>query len=113
LASTAKRLSPSAGLGIVQSIALQNRDSGDLHIPLLLWWAVEKHCVSSVDETLDLFLSAESRQFALVRETILPRLIRRYAAEGTKQTMAGCARLFETSSDNERGKMLESFALGV
>jgi putative membrane-bound dehydrogenase-like protein len=113
LASTAKRLPPSAGLGIVQSIALQNRDVSDPHIPLLLWWAVEKHCVGSVDETLDLFSSAESRQSALVREIILPRLIRRYAAEGTKQTLLGCARLFETSPENERGKMLESFALGV
>src|SRR5207249_2928058 len=48
LASTAKRLPAEDGLPIVQRLLFRNEDTHDPHIPLLLWWAVERHAVSAM-----------------------------------------------------------------
>ena len=92
LACTAKRLSAKDGLSIAPKIAARNLDAQDPHIPLLLWWAVEKHCVSEVKETLDLFATEENGKSTIIRETILPRLMRRYATEASEKTLTACAR---------------------
>jgi len=46
LASTAKRAAGRAGAGDRPEYARGVDDSGDVHIPLLLWWAVEDKAVS-------------------------------------------------------------------
>ena len=42
LACTARRLAPKLGLDVAQRLLLRDLDGADLHIPLLLWWAVER-----------------------------------------------------------------------
>ena len=54
----------------------------DPHIPLLLWWAVEDKAVGHREQVLDL-LDRTGWQTPLVRNILLERLARRYAAEGT------------------------------
>lgn len=93
LASTAARLGPAAGLRIVQRIALQNRDRNDPYIPLMLWWAVERHSVADVAATIAVLNTPAVWQSPLAREMILPRLLRRYATEGTGPTLQACAAL--------------------
>ena len=93
LASTAARLAPAAGLRVAQRLTLQNRDRDDPHIPLLLWWAVERHAVGAMAASLELFNTPAVWQSALAREMILPRLVRRYAAEGGGPALQACATL--------------------
>src|SRR5262249_41504098 len=41
LACTARRLPPDLGLALVQKLLARSEDTDDIHIPLLLWWALE------------------------------------------------------------------------
>src|SRR5437867_2081471 len=80
MASTAKRLPAKDGLPIVRQILLRNGNAQDPPlVPLLLWWAVEQHAISAMEQTLALFASSEAWQTPMVREVILQRLMRRYA----------------------------------
>lgn len=114
LASTAKRLPARAGLTIAHEIARRNLDADDPYVPLLLWWAVEKVSITAIDEVLNLFGNAQARESTLIRNTILPRLIRRYAAEGSPAAWSACARLIESApSATEKRTMLFSFNQGL
>ncbi len=93
LASTAARVSAAAGLRIAQKIALQNRDTADPFVPLLTWWSVERHAVAALDLSLELFNTPAVWGSSLARKSILPRLVRRYAAEGTRPTLQAAAAL--------------------
>jgi putative membrane-bound dehydrogenase-like protein len=110
LVCTAKRLPAKEGLLIAQKIASRNLDAQDPHIPLLLWWTVEKHCVESIEETERLF--GDESASPLIRDTILPRLMRRYAAEGRTNTLSACARMLGRISA-QRGQLLASLEQGL
>jgi hypothetical protein len=56
-------------------------DNDDPYLPLLWWWAVERHSVSGRDEVLRRFVRPTLWKSRLGRETLLSRLTRRYAAE--------------------------------
>lgn len=93
LVSTAARLTAAAGLRVAQKIALQDRDAADPFIPLLDWWAVARHSVAAVDVALELFNTPAFWNSALARRSVLPRLVRRYAAEGSRATLQAAATL--------------------
>src|SRR5262249_10668434 len=44
LASTAKRLPATDALPIVRALLARDEDASDIHLPLLLWWALESKC---------------------------------------------------------------------
>lgn len=114
LACTARRLPAPDGLPIVARIALRNQDNTDPYIPLLLWWAIEQHAVGNVGLTLDQFATPECWRSAIVRQQLLPRLIRRFAADGSRAGDDGCARLLATApSDKARAALLESLEQGL
>jgi putative membrane-bound dehydrogenase-like protein len=114
LACTAKRLPPKPGMIIAHALAARDLDAKDPHIPLLLWWAVEKHAVAAINGTLELFGGKETWNSTISRETILPRLIRRYAAEGTKQTFEACGSLLKSApSDAQYRAMLAALDQGL
>jgi putative membrane-bound dehydrogenase-like protein len=113
LAATARRLSAAAGMSIVREISRRDIDAGDPHIPLLLWWAVERHAISARDEVVRTFLSAEAGSSNLVRTTLLPRLVRRYAAEGTGAGDRACATLIRSApGDRDQRGLWEAIDLG-
>ncbi|HEV3262932.1 MAG TPA: PVC-type heme-binding CxxCH protein, partial [Gemmataceae bacterium] len=114
LACTAKRLPARAGLPIVQRILLRNLDGHDAYLPMLLWWAVEQHAVAARGRVLALFASGAAWKAPLIREVILGRLMRRYAAEGTEIGYTACARLLASASSTEaRGRMLAALDQGL
>ncbi len=110
LAATAKRIQPEYGLAMVKEIVARDEDGDDPHIPLLLWWALEAHSVSSQDLALDLFTEESVWKSALFQEEILPRLMRRYAAEGTEKTDAACLALLNRTDKPDA--LLESLGEG-
>ena len=93
LASSAQRVPANQALPIVQAQLLRGVDGGDPFVPLLLWWAVERHAVSALPDVEAFFTSPAAWESALVRDVILERLMRRWIAEGTPATYNACARL--------------------
>src|SRR5262249_35068939 len=90
-----------------------NLDGKDPHIPLLLWWAVEAHAVAGREQVLEAFATAEAWRSPLVRDVILERLMRRYAAEGGEAGYEAGARLVGGAPAAERGRMLAALEQGL
>ena len=99
LAATAKRLPAANCIPLVRAIAERKEFHDDPHIPLLLWWALERNAISSADEVLESFADSESWQIPFIRDSILTRLMRRFAGDGSEEGFAACARLMKTSPD--------------
>ncbi|MCC9641550.1 c-type cytochrome [Rhodopirellula sp. JC740] len=95
LASTAARLSSTTALPMLRELMLRQKDQSDLHLPLLIWWAVESHCESSGELLLKLLEVPRLWESELVQQTILSRLMRRFAAEDSSRGYQLCARLLE------------------
>ncbi|MFN0050872.1 MAG: PVC-type heme-binding CxxCH protein [Planctomycetales bacterium] len=97
LACTAKRLPASQALLIVEQLIRHDEDADDVHLPLLVWWALEDKAVSDTARVLELLQSPAAWQTALMQRFLLERLARRFAAEGSNAGYAACARLLELS----------------
>lgn len=114
LASTAKRLPAAVGLPIVAALAERSEDDADEHLPLLLWWAVEDKAISARALVLELFGTGRPWGTPASRAAILPRLARRYAAEGTHDGFAACALLLENAADQaEKERIASSLSAGL
>lgn len=105
-AASAKRLSAGEGLPVVQSLLQRDEDAGDIHVPLLLWWAMETHCARDRDKVLDLFRESSFWRAKMVEETILPRLVKRFAMAGTQKDYQTCIELFRLAPEPKHGKIL-------
>jgi hypothetical protein len=55
LACSARRLPAQASLAIVKNLAQRSEDAVDIHLPLLLWWAIEAKADADRDAVLALF----------------------------------------------------------
>jgi putative heme-binding domain-containing protein len=106
LACTARRLPADDGLPIVRALMARDEDVEEIHLPLLLWWAIEAKAGSDRDAVIRLFEDRAIWQLPIVRTHILHRLTRRYAAPGLRQDFMTCARLFQLAPDGERSKDL-------
>ncbi len=81
LACTAARLPASQALPIINANINRDIDWEDARLPLLWWWAVERHSVSGREEVLKRFVRPTLWKSKLGRDQLLPKLIQRYAAE--------------------------------
>ncbi len=106
LAASAKRIPAEVALPLIERLLQRASDSGDAHIPLLLWWALETHATSDVDGVLARFASRAAWQNAWLRSEILPRLARRYMAESNNEGYLACARLLDAAPTRDDRRML-------
>lgn len=106
LASTARRLPAEFGLAIVADLTLHEEDADDIHLPLLLWWAIEARCEADRDSVLTLFSDSELWKRRMVALHILPRLMQRFAATGHRKDLLVCARLLQLAPDKESAAQL-------
>ncbi len=81
-------------------------DDRDLHIPLLLWWALESKVASAPEAVLALFQDREIWDLPVVRSTITERMMRRFASAGTRQDLTNCARLLALAPGPDHVKRL-------
>lgn len=95
LAATARRLSHAHRLPIVRRLLERADDADDPQIPLLLWWAIEVDCDDHRDGILSLLERRSLWDEPIVRDHILRRLMRRFAATGRRSDLTACARLLE------------------
>jgi putative membrane-bound dehydrogenase-like protein len=113
LACTARRLPARDGQPVVRRLLERDVDIHDQHIPLLLWWAVEAHALDARDLVLEEFAGPAAWDFPLVRDVILERLMRRYAAEGGEAGFTACARLLASAPPAGRGRLLAALDQGL
>lgn len=106
LASSARRLPAKQSLAIVDKLLRRSEDAADVHIPLLLWWAVEVHCEKHREDVLNLLEDRELWNEPLVRDVLLERLMKRFAQAGSRQDLATCAKLLEAAPSPELAKRL-------
>ena len=102
LASSAQRLPSNHALPIIEALLLRDADGRDPYVPLLLWWAVERHAVSALTEVAGFFTSPTAWKSQSVRDAIQERLMRRWVAEGSAETFDAGARLLASAPDAER-----------
>lgn len=87
------QLASSAALGatkswplIVAALAARNEDADDPHIPLLLWWAIEKHEYALERADVDLLWSDEKFwALPIVRRHLTQRIVRYFASLDSSQ----------------------------
>lgn len=110
LAATAQRIAPDYALAVVAGLLKNSQDTQDLFLPLLTWWAIERHAGETGNHLESLLLT----RGALTDEFILPRLIRRYIADGTEMRDIDCAAALQAIQDPAQfDALLESVALGL
>jgi putative membrane-bound dehydrogenase-like protein len=100
LACTAARLPAHQALPMINANINRDLDNDDNRLPLLWWWAVERHSVDGRDEVLRRFLRPSLWKSKLGRETLLPRLIRRYAAEANQAGLEAVVQLLKAAPND-------------
>ncbi len=106
LACTARRLPGASGVPVVRRLLARTEDAKDIHIPLLLWWAVEAKAESDRGAILKLFAELAVWRLPLVEQHLLGRLMRRYAQAGGRQNLLTCARLLDLAPEAAHAKKL-------
>jgi glucose/arabinose dehydrogenase/mono/diheme cytochrome c family protein len=81
LASSCKRLPARSAFPIIRELMVRGEDVDDLHIPLLLWWAIESKATPDRDSLLTMLKDKTLWESPLFNRHIVSRLARRYTAE--------------------------------
>ncbi len=108
LACSAARFPANQALPIINANINRDIDSEDPYIPLLWWWAVEKHSVVGREEVLKRFVRPTLWKSRLGRDVLLTRLIRRYAAERSAEGLDSVVRLLNAAPDQASRQVLWS-----
>ncbi|MBL9128180.1 MAG: hypothetical protein JNL97_11055, partial [Verrucomicrobiales bacterium] len=108
--STARRVPVATSLELLRIVARRSVDVADPFIPLMAWFVLESHCAGASAEVLRLFDSADLWSAPFVRQHLVPRLMRRFAASGTRQDLAACAKLLTLApADEDRAALMTGF----
>ncbi|MEM7561369.1 MAG: dehydrogenase, partial [Planctomycetota bacterium] len=105
LAASVRRIAPDAGLRIVSNLLQSADDSEDIQLPLMLWWAVESHA-EAWPAMQDFASNLEIWKSPVFQSTIASRLMRRYAATGSKADLEKCSKLVELAPDTSSKQAL-------
>jgi putative heme-binding domain-containing protein len=106
LACSARRLPASESLSIVAALLAHNEDARDIHIPLLLWWALEARIGTDAEAVIRLFEDRAFWDLPIVSGTIEERVMRRLAAAGSRKDLDHCARLLALAPSDLHAKAL-------
>ncbi|KAA5547162.1 c-type cytochrome [Roseiconus nitratireducens] len=92
LASTAARVDAVTAMGILDQLARHEEDLRDPHLPLLCWWALEAHA-EDWSAVANLLSDDTFWDTPLARQSLLSRLMQRYAASGLPTDLKHCDQL--------------------
>jgi putative heme-binding domain-containing protein len=106
LACSARRLPAAQGLPIVRQLLSHDEDASDIHQPLLIWWAIEAKCGPEPAAVVELFRDSTVWNTKLAEQTVLTRLMRRFALAGTQKDMRVCMELFRAAPEKKHGAIL-------
>ena len=106
LACSARRLPAAQCLPIVRNLLARSEDVDDAHLPLLLWWAIESKSSADRESVLELLAEPAAWNLPIVRQHMLSRLMRRYAASGSRTDLLMSAQLLEQAPTQEHTAVL-------
>ncbi len=110
LASTAKRLPADQALPLIDALSLHNEDADDIHIPLLLWWALESKATKNSALIVNLFKNPEVWKRPLVEKHLVSRTMQRFAQASTRNDLLVAAELLAKAPTAEhRQELLKGF----
>ncbi|HEV3162788.1 MAG TPA: PVC-type heme-binding CxxCH protein [Isosphaeraceae bacterium] len=100
LASSCQRWAGKDALAILEPLLERTEDTADPHIPLLLWWAIEKQmrAGADADAVIALLTRPEVQQAPIVRDVVLERVARVLAERADEPSFEKCARLLTEAS---------------
>lgn len=100
LACTAKRLPTADALPMIAGLLTHAQDADDLHIPRMLWWALEAHA-NDRESAISLFADRTVWESKLQPEgrLLAENLMQRWAMSGTQEELLACAKLLKLSPD--------------
>lgn len=105
LACTAKRLPAEDGIPIVNRLIRHSEDEDDIHVPLLLWWAIEDKAISDTSTVISILwspiLAPDNWKLPIMRKEIVSRFARRLAAEATGKSLGACMLLSALAPQEE------------
>ena len=93
-------------LSIVRELLKRDEDADDAFMPLLVWWALEEFISNNADQVVSLFEGGRLFDEAMVQNSTLEFIMRRLAAEGTRDYLRKCARLLRLAPDAESKRVL-------
>lgn len=93
LAASCQRWDTSEALPILDRLMRRSEDRSDSQIPLMIWWAVERHLRSDRDAVVSRLATSEAEQAPIVRDVLLERVARALAARAATGDFEACARL--------------------
>lgn len=100
LACTAARIAGQHAMPIINANIIRDIDNDDPYMSLLWWWAVERQSLAAREEVLKRFTRPSLWKSKLGRNTLLPKLLRRYAAEQTSDGFDSVLRLIAAAPDD-------------
>jgi putative membrane-bound dehydrogenase-like protein len=101
LACTARRLPAHQAVPIINANINRDIDNDDPYLPLLWWWAVEQHSSDGRDEVMRRFVRPTLWKSRLGRDFLLPRLVRRYAADATSDSLTSLGELLQAAPNDD------------
>ena len=114
LACSAARFTAQHALPMINANINRDIDNNDPYLPLLWWWAVEKHSVTGREEVLKRFVRPTLWKSQLGRDFLLTRLIRRYMAEASPAGDQAVIKLLKAAPDrNARMALWPHVRLGL
>jgi len=110
IASTVQRIEPKKSLPVLGELLARAGNIQDPYLPLMYWWAIEKHCHKDINHILQLFEDSQIWSQPMIQREILPRLMRRFALRGGEQNFLTCAKLLSrANTDSQRKALMEGF----
>lgn len=106
LASSARRLPAPQAIPIMRGLLEHSEDVGDIHLPLLLWWAIENKLSSDREACLALFAEEKVWTLPLVEKHLLGRVMKRFALAGQRKDLLVCARLLDMAPRAEQARLM-------
>ena len=99
LAASATRLPADTCLPIVAELSGRDEFAKDPMLPLLLWWAMESKTASDSEAVLALFDTDDFWHHAMIANSVLPQVMRRFASADSREDLMQCARLLNGAPD--------------
>jgi putative heme-binding domain-containing protein len=114
IAASCQRWEATDALAILDPLMRRTEDRTDTQIPLLIWWAIEKHLRTDRAGVVARLANPEVERVPIVREVLLERVARVLAAEASPESFAACGRLLDAApGDQEIGPLIEGMEAGL
>lgn len=106
LAATARQLPVQQALSMLQPLVGSPAAADDNRLPLMLWWAIETKISEEPATVVQWWNDAVRWDSPLVRRELGERMMRRFAAAGTRRDLLACAALLQGAPDREAAEIL-------